>query len=95
LSPRLFTIYIEEVIAEIESLNYGIKIGSISIDIILYADDILLLTDDKNKLRHMLNILTKFGETNEIKFNGSKTTLMIYNKTMGDNDTQSKLKDYI
>ncbi len=93
LSPRLFTIYIEDVIQQIEALDCGIKIGSISIDIILYADDILLVTDDKDKLRRMLNILTTYGEDNEIKFNGSKTTLMTYNKTMGDNDTQSKLRD--
>jgi hypothetical protein len=93
LSPRLFTIYIEDVIKEIENLKCGIEIGTIMLDILLYADDILLITDEKNKLKKMLNVLTKFGEQNEIKFNGSKTTLMTYNKTMGANDKLTKLKE--
>jgi len=29
----------------------------------------------------MLNTLTEFGLKDEIKFNGTKTTLMIFNKT--------------
>ena len=81
----------------IESLDFGIKIGSVSIDIILYADDLLLITDTKWKLSQMLNILTNFGQNSEIKFNGSKTTLMIYNKRMGDNrrmfiESENKVK---
>ena len=43
LSPRLFSIYVEEIIEEIGKLNEGIKIGDITIDIILYADDILII----------------------------------------------------
>jgi len=93
LSPRLFTIYVEDVIELIEDLNYGIPIGKLKIDIILYADDILLITDEKYKLSKMLNIMTKYGFDNEIKFNGSKTTLMVFNKTMGENDKISKMRD--
>jgi len=81
LSPRLFTIYVEDVIPLIEALDFGIRIGKMKIDIILYADDMLLITDTKWKLSKMLDILTIYGSDNEIKFNGSKTTLMIYNKT--------------
>jgi len=84
LSPRLFTIYIDEVIKAIEQLKFGVEIGKIKVDILLYADDILLITDDKLKLKYMLNVLTTFGEDNEIKFNGSKTTLLVYNKTKND-----------
>jgi hypothetical protein len=45
----------------------------------------------------MLNILTNYGQNNEIKFNGSITTLMIYNKSMGDNrrmfiESENKVK---
>jgi len=81
------------VIELIEDLNYGIPIGKLKIDIILYADDILLITDEKYKLSKMLNIMTKYGFDNEIKFNVSKTTLMVFNKTMGENDKISKMRD--
>ena len=66
MSPRLFTIYVEDVIPMIVLLDFGIKIGSVSIDIILYADDLLLITDTKWKLSQMLSILTNFGQNNEI-----------------------------
>jgi len=46
LSPRLFTIYVEDVIEKIESLNAGINLGNIKLDILLYADDMLLLSDN-------------------------------------------------
>ena len=92
LSPRLFTLYVEDVIPIIESLNLGTKIGEIMIDIILYADDMLLITDTKWKFEQMLNVLTEYGANIEIKFNGSKTTLMIYNKSLGDNRPQIKIK---
>jgi len=80
LSPRLFAMYIEDVIKEIELLNAGIKMGKIKIDIILYADD-------------MLNVLTAFGQKNEIKFNGSKTSLMIFNKSSEILTTQDKIQE--
>jgi len=85
LSPRLFTIYVEDVIEQIENLNVGIKIGEMKLDILLYADDMLLLSDNILDMKRMLKVLTKYGLENEIKFNGSKTTLMSYNKTLGNN----------
>lgn len=90
LSPRLFTMYVEDVIEEIEKLNVGIKIGEMTLDILLYADDMLLLSDNIIDMKRMLKVLTKYGLDNEIKFNGSKTTLMIYNKTLGNNTRLAK-----
>jgi hypothetical protein len=90
LSPRLFTIYVDDVIKEIESIDAGIEIGGIKIDILLYADDMLLVTNDKLKLKKMLNIITNYGNENEIKFNGTKTTMLIYNRTKQDFTKRSK-----
>ena len=41
----------------------------------------------------MLNRLTAFGQTNEIKFNGSKTTLMIFNKTAEKLNTYQSIQE--
>ncbi|CAF1075729.1 unnamed protein product, partial [Brachionus calyciflorus] len=42
LSPKLFSIYIEDLIIKVEELKAGIKIGDQTVSIILYADDIVV-----------------------------------------------------
>ena len=50
-------------------------------DILLYADDILLCTY-KSGLKHMLNIVEKYGLDYEILFNVGKTYVMTFNKNI-------------
>jgi hypothetical protein len=81
LSPKLFSIYMHELIdlmlydnTLLANIN-GIKTG-----IILYADDIILITENLNKMKKALKICEDFGETNEIKWNPSKTQIICFNK---------------
>jgi hypothetical protein len=82
ISPRLFAIYIEELIKNIETKQLGVKLGRISVDLILYADDIVLLSDSKSKIQKMLDITGDFGRANEIKFNAGKTVFMLFNENL-------------
>ena len=54
LSPRLFAIYIHDLISEINKMKIGIRIGNISIDIIGYADDILIISNLLINIQKML-----------------------------------------
>ena len=76
LSPRLFAMYVEDLITEVESSKSGIKIQDIKVDIIMYADDILLISDTKESLQMLLNVTQRYGHKWEIKFNPDKT---VYN----------------
>ena len=76
LSPRLFAIYIEDLIDEIGKSGKGIKFGDIRIDVILYADDILLISDNLQALQSLLDITEDYGRKWEIKFNPEKTVFM-------------------
>lgn len=78
LSPRLFAMYTEDLIEEIENTNYGITIKDTKIDIIMYADDIILLSNKLEDLERMLSITEEYGKRQEIKFNPSKTVYMIF-----------------
>jgi len=82
LSPLLFAIYVNPLIKEIENTKSGVKIGKIMIDILLYADDIALVSPDKLSMNRMLKIVEKFGERNEIKFNGLKTQMLLFHKSV-------------
>ncbi len=79
ISPKLFNIYVEDLIKRVESMNCGILIGKILMDILLYADDITIVSDTKLGLKLILDEISLYGLDNDIKFNPSKTVLMIFN----------------
>jgi hypothetical protein len=80
LSPLLFSIYINDILVELQKLEIGYKVGDLIIDVLAYADDLLLITKSKLDLHVMLNKLTDLGEKMEIKFNASKSMYMVFNK---------------
>ena len=43
LSPTLFSLFVDELAKEIKNMNIGIKIGDRLINILLYADDMVLV----------------------------------------------------
>ncbi|RNA40614.1 RNA-directed DNA polymerase from mobile element jockey-like [Brachionus plicatilis] len=89
MSPKLFSIYLDHLIKQIESLDLGIKLNqSKKIDIVVYADDILLLSSTKKGLQIQLEIIQQYGEANEIKYNPDKTTLMVFNSSIKRNKNE-------
>jgi hypothetical protein len=55
LSPRLFAIYVHDMLQSVSRMKLGIRIRKISIDVIGYADDILLVINVKTNLQKMLD----------------------------------------
>ncbi len=56
----------------------------------MYADDIILISTSIGNAQAMLNIVTEFSKTHQIKFNPDKTCLLIYRATY-DKDTNTTL----
>jgi hypothetical protein len=77
LSPRL---YVHDMIGIISKSRIGIRLGKISIDVIGYADDILLVSNIMANLQKMLNLVDQYCDEHEIKINGGKTLLLVFNK---------------
>jgi hypothetical protein len=80
LSPLLFAIYVADIMDEIKNINIGVKIGAQYVNLLMYADDIALITETRSDMAKLLQIIEKYGHKKEIKFNGSKTNLLIFNK---------------
>ena len=57
LSPTLFNLVINNLASQIKELHCGIKIGIEQVIILLYADDIVLLSDSEKGLQSMLTYL--------------------------------------
>jgi hypothetical protein len=72
LSPILFTLYMDELIKELEAAGDGCYIGHIFFGALGYADDMTLLAPTVQGLVRMLNICEKFGLQYDVKFNEKK-----------------------
>ena len=57
-SPTYFAILLNSLAKDIKSSGIGVKISTICITILLYADDIALLAEGEEDLQKLLNILT-------------------------------------
>ena len=57
MSPKLFSIFVEEMINEVEASGCDIRIGKVRFGAIMYADDLLLLATSKEET----NIQLKFS----------------------------------
>ncbi|CAF1025673.1 unnamed protein product [Brachionus calyciflorus] len=73
ISPKLFSIYIDDLIKDIEKFKHGVNFGKVKADIVAYADDILLISQTKAGLREQLDYVSQYGLENDIKFNRGGT----------------------
>ena len=83
LSPILFNIFISDLPEILNSQkNNPAKVGSNEIlSCILWADDLVMLSESKEGLTEMLNDLSDFSSKNGLKINADKTKCMVFNKT--------------
>ena len=72
LSPTLFNIYINDLAEELKSMNLGIKMGDLHICILLYADDIVLVSENEQNLQRMLSHVHKWCCKWQMKVNIEK-----------------------
>ena len=80
LSPTLFSIFINDLSAEINNLNKGIEFGNEKLSILMYADDIVLLASSEEDLQIMLNTLNSWSTKWSIDINQSKSKIVHFRK---------------
>ena len=79
LSPFLFSRYIRNILSDIEFSRIGCNIGGTFINILAYADDIVLLAPSHKALQHLLDILCINIASLDLTCNTNKTMCMIFN----------------
>ena len=75
ISSELYKLYSEQI---------AIQYGKMNIDIIMYADDIIIIARTATEAQIMLNVLSEFSNSHQIKFNAGKTNLVIFNPKTKD-----------
>ena len=76
LSPFLFAIYIEDVLLALKAQGKGCKVGNTYLGCILYADDILLLSQSVSCMQNMLCICNDVAMLLDLKFNVKKSSVL-------------------
>lgn len=75
LSPLLFSLYINDLH---EHLGGGIFVDEINVRLLLYADDIVILSDDIMTLQEMINNLEKYCDCWNLEVNLAKSKIMVF-----------------
>lgn len=78
LSPWLFNVYIDEILASVSSLKYGCRFGLTMSNIIGYADDIVLLAPTRESLQKLIDVTYNLTSDLNLNFNPNKTVCMIF-----------------
>ena len=83
ISPILFCVYIDELLVKLENSGVGCYMGRAFSGAFAYADDITLLCPSISALKEMIAICTKYAVEYDIKFNASKSQLIIFRGRSG------------
>ena len=78
LSPFLFNICIDDLIKECINANLGAMIGKTNVSILVYADDILVISPVDLHLQLLLNICSDDSQLWKLKFNASKSNIITF-----------------
>ena len=81
LSPTLFAIFINDLAKELKQSNIGIKFNyehdtSVLVNVLLYADDIVLIAADELELQSLIFIVETWCKKWRLELNLTKTNVM-------------------
>jgi hypothetical protein len=78
LSPKLFARYIRELLTDIVNSGVGCNVGGVMLNVLAYADDIVLLAPSWRGLQCLLDLLTNHASKINMVINTSKSVCMVF-----------------
>ena len=82
LGPTLFNIYINDLLEELHASKLGVRMITITVSALGFADDVLLIADDPSKLQALLDICGTWSSQNEMPFNIKKCKVLVLNAAL-------------
>ena len=77
LSPLLFRVYVRDLISTVVNSKIGCFIAGVCVNLLAYADDIVLLSPSWHGLQMLLNIIEDAAKAVDMSFNTDKTVCMV------------------
>ena len=77
LSPKLFTIFIDDLLKELQTTNAGVRIGTTKTNSFAFADDLTLLSPTVPGLQDLINTCSRYASKWRFKFGIKKSKCMV------------------
>ena len=78
MSPDLFSIYINDLIARVQQSKKTIEVDNDYIGMLMYADDATIMCEDNRKLQQVLDIIVDYCDQHQIMINAKKNCSNVY-----------------
>jgi len=92
LSPLLYALFINGLVREINSLNKGIHITQEQkLSALLYADDIVLMCENRYDLQDMLDVVSKYAKKWRFELNPKKSEVVVFGTKYPPRNVEWKL----
>ena len=86
LSPTLFNLYINDLAKTIKDSNIGIQLNDLNVSTLIYADDLVLISENESNLQKMIDIIKDWCSKWRLVVNVGKTKI-IHFRTLRNNRT--------
>ena len=80
ISTTLFSVFINDVVEELNKLNVGINIDGYMLRCLLYADDLVLIAETPNDIQLLIDILNTWANKWRLTINIKKSEIMHFRK---------------
>jgi hypothetical protein len=97
LSPLLYALFINGLVKELNALNRGVVIeqGGKKLCSLLYADDIVLMAENKRDLQQMLDVVAGFAKKWRFELNAKKTQVVVFGMRQPPRNVRWKLGESV
>ena len=92
VSPLLFSVYVDKLIKRLRSMAIGCTIAGVYYGVLVYADDVFLLSPTREGLQIMVDECVKFASDRNLTFSThplpakSKTKTIVFSKCLADRE---------
>jgi hypothetical protein len=80
LSPTIFALFLNDLALELKSLNLGVRAGQEKVSILMYADDIVLLSENETDLQKQLDHVSSWCKKWQLVINSQKSQVVHFRK---------------
>ena len=80
-SPLLYATFIDGLALALKRAGYGVWIAGQQVPLLLYADDVVLISGSVKQLHAMNAVASEYARKHRFQFNGAKSGVMAFNVT--------------
>ena len=78
LSPLLYSLYVNDLLVELENSGLGARLGNIYTGAPMYADDLALIATSPEELQGMLDIVQEYAQKWRYSLRPGKSKVMVF-----------------